>query len=191
MTLRTEFGRKVIHLGSSVFPITYWFVDKEIFLPIIGALALGTVVVDYTRHHFPKVQKIFYSVFGNVLRDDEESTLSGGSTVMIAEFLMIAFFPKPIAVASLLTLSIGDTAAAIIGITYGKHNITKNKTWEGTLAFLVSATIVASLVPGIPLYAAGIAAVIAGVMEVILSAFDDNVVIPLTAGLTLVLLLSI
>ncbi len=110
---------------------------------------------------------------------------------MAAEFLMVALFPKPVAIASLLTLSIGDSAAAIVGITYGRHQINKRKTFEGTLAFVISASIVGWLVPGIPLYAAILAALAAGLVEVLFTVFDDNISIPLASGLTLVLLLGI
>lgn len=191
MTLRRELGRKAIHLGSAVFPISYWFLDKELFLPIIGVLAIGTIAVDYGRHRIGWIRRLFHAVFGSVMREEEHTTLTGGSTVMAAEFLMVAFFPKPVAIASLLTLSIGDSSAAIVGITYGHHKIYKQKTWEGTLAFLASATLVVWLVPGIPLYAAVLAALAAGLVEVLFTVFDDNISIPLASGLTLVLLLGI
>ncbi|HKJ67139.1 MAG TPA: SEC59/DGK1/VTE5 family protein [bacterium] len=191
MTLKRELGRKAIHLGSAVFPVSYWFLDKELFLPIIGVLAIGTIAIDYGRHKVDWIRRLFHAIFGSVLREQEHTTLTGGSTVMAAEFLMVALFPKPVAIASLLTLSIGDSAAAIVGITYGRHTIHKRKTWEGTLAFVVSASVVGWLVPGIPLYAAILAALAAGLVEVLFTVFDDNICIPLASGLTLVLLLGI
>lgn len=191
MILKRELGRKAIHIASSIFPISYWFFEKRIFLPIIAILATAAVLIDYGRHKVPWIRTAFGAVFGKVLRENEHSGLTGGATVMIAQVMMIALFPKPIAIASLLTLSIGDSAAALVGLSVGRHKIYQSKTWEGTAAFLLSATLVAALVPGIPLFAAALAATGAGVIEIFLIHLDDNLFIPLVSGIILVFLLGV
>ncbi len=192
MTFSQELGRKAIHLASGILPIAYWFLPREIYLPVIAALAAGTVIVDYGRHRVYWIGVAFNAVFGFVLREDENESrsLTGGSTVMISQVIAVAFFPKPIAVASLLVLSVGDTAAALVGRAVGAHKIYGEKTWEGTLAFLIFAGLTASLVPGIPLYAALLAALFAAIVEVFLNSVDDNLFIPIASGLTLFLLLG-
>jgi len=191
MTFKRELGRKAIHAASSVFPIAYWFLDKQVFLPFITILSVSAVLLDYGRHKVPWVRRAFSAIFGGVLRENEQAKLTGGATVMVAQVLMVAFFPKPIAIAALLILSIGDSAAALVGLAFGKHKIYHSKTWEGSLAFLISGTLVAALVPGIPLYAAAIAAAGAGAVEVFFSSVDDNIFIPLASGIILVILLGV
>ncbi|MBD3274099.1 MAG: hypothetical protein GF372_02245, partial [Candidatus Marinimicrobia bacterium] len=45
-TYRQELGRKAIHLGSAVFPISYWFIPKDLFLPVMIVLTTITITVD-------------------------------------------------------------------------------------------------------------------------------------------------
>lgn len=192
MTFSQEVGRKSIHLASGLIPIAYWFIPKGIFLPLIAVLAVGTVVVDYSRHRVHWVGVAFNAVFGFVLREHENDSraLTGGSTVMISQVLAVALFPKPIAVASLLILSVGDTAAALVGRAIGRHTVYGDKTWEGTAAFLLFSAAAASLVPGIPIYAALLAAGTASLVEVFLDSVDDNLFIPVVGGVILFLLLG-
>jgi len=193
MTFSQELGRKAIHLASGLLPLAYWFTPKSIFFPVIAVVAAGTVAVDYSRHRIHWVGSAFNTVFGFVLRDNENSTnsLTGGSTVMIAQVVAVAIFPKPVAVASLLILSVGDSAAALAGQALGKHKIYREKTLEGTCAFVLCSSLVAFLVPGIPLYAALLAAFFASIVEVFLNAVDDNLFIPIVSGLVLVVLLGL
>lgn len=190
-TYRQEMGRKAIHLGSAVFPISYWFIPREIFLPIIIVLAAITILVDYGRHRIGWLNTAFDAIFGKVLRENEDETLTGGSSVMLSQMIIVAIFPKPVAIAALLTLSIGDSAAALVGKAIGKNKLFGDKTFEGGLAFFIGSSIVASLVPGIPVYAAIIASLVAGIVEVYVNILDDNLLIPLASGSTLFLLLMI
>ncbi len=190
-TYMEEVGRKAIHLGSAVFPISYWFIPKEIFLPVIILLTAITIGVDYGRRKISWLNRAFDAVFGKVLREHEDERLTGGSSVMISQIIVVALFPKPIAIAALLTLSIGDSAAALIGRAVGRNKLYGEKTIEGGIAFFIASSIVASLVPGIPIYAAMIASFVAAAFEVYVDFFDDNLVIPLASGLTLLLVLTL
>lgn len=195
MTYRQELGRKAIHIISSAFPIAYLFpvVSKEIILSIVIPAALLTVIVDYGRRHFQWMDSFFRFFFGYVMRENEneQKMLTGGSYVMLAEVIAILIFPKPIAIAGLLTLSIGDSAAALVGLAIGKHRIYQKKTWEGTIAFWSVSTVIVALIPGIPLWAAMIASAAAALVELFLNKIDDNIFIPLASGGVLVLLLLV
>ncbi|MBD3273698.1 MAG: hypothetical protein GF372_00205 [Candidatus Marinimicrobia bacterium] len=190
-TYRQELGRKAIHLGSAVFPISYWFLPKDLFLPVMIVLTTITITVDYFRHKVDWLNRAFDAVFGKVLRENEDETLTGGSSVMLSQILIVALFPKPVAIAALLTLSIGDSAAALVGKAIGKNKLFQDKTFEGGLAFFVGSSIVASLVPGIPVYAAIVASLVAAIVEVYVNILDDNLLIPLASGSTLFLLMMI
>jgi len=193
MTYSQELGRKAIHIISSVFPIAYLFLSKEIILSIVIPAAVLTVIIDYGRRHFEWMHTLFHFFFGYVMREDENinKTLTGGSYVMIAEVVAIIIFPKPIAIAALLTLSIGDSAAALVGRAIGTHRIYLEKTWEGTIAFWVVSTVIVALIPGIPVWAAMISSAAAALVELFLNKIDDNIFIPLASGSVLVLLLLV
>ncbi|MCF7805741.1 MAG: SEC59/DGK1/VTE5 family protein [Candidatus Marinimicrobia bacterium] len=190
MTYRQELGRKAIHLGSSIIPIAYFFVSKPLILSLLIPATLLTITIDYGRRYVKWMDTLFNFLFGYVLRDDEEAeySLTGGSYVMLAEVIAILLFPKFIAIAGLLTLSIGDSAAALIGRPFGKHKLYGEKTWEGTLAFLISSVIVVSLIPGIPIWAAILSSVAGACVELFFNVVDDNIFIPVASGIVLVLL---
>jgi len=80
-----------------------------------------------------------------------------------------------------------DTAAAIIGKSFGKHFI-KNKTFEGSAAFLLSGFIVILLTPKITnaiseYYIGFLAILLTTLVELIPLRFDDNIIIPVFFGL--------
>jgi len=191
MTYNQELRRKAIHLGSSFFPLLYLFLDKQTMLLIVLPLAFGTLLIDFSRRRIPWLNRLFHKVLGEVLRSDEDTKLTGGSYVMLAMFITIALFPKSIAIASLLILSLGDSAAALIGRPFGHHKIHKDKSWEGSLSFWVVATIAGALVPGISLVAATIAAATGALVELYLNIIDDNIFIPIASGLVLTVLLAL
>mgnify|MGYP005841653353 CR=1 FL=1 len=190
MTYRQELGRKAIHLFSGAIPVAYYFLDKSLILSLLIPATILTITIDYGRRHFRWMEILFESVFGYVLRDDEEThkTLTGGSYVMLAEVVMIVLFPKIYAIAGLLTLAVGDSFAALIGIAFGKHQLYRKKTWEGTFAFWLFSTVAIVWIPGIPLWAAALGSAAAALVELFLNAIDDNIFIPLASGIVLVLL---
>jgi len=131
----------------------------------------------------------------------------GGEVFQIAGIIVtLAAFDIRIAVAAILMLTFGDPAAALIGIRYGKHHLYKNKTWEGTFAFFITSLVIglfciqSSLEPGtwyilspainqamwLPIFGMALAAAIT---ELFVNKIDDNLAVPLVAGIVGQLLL--
>jgi len=191
MTFVQELRRKTIHLASSVIPITYWFLSKDLILAFLIPGMLLAIAIDYFRYHSDWFERFINKYFGSIIRESERKRLTGASFVLIADVVAIILFPKMIAIVGLLMLSVGDTAAALVGRGIGKHKIYQNKTWEGTLGFIIFGTIAANFVPGIPVYAAFAAAVAGALVELSFNALDDNIIIPVASGLVLMLVLSI
>lgn len=191
MTYAQELGRKAIHLASSVIPITYWFLAKDLMLSLLIPLTIIAILIDYSRQKSKWLHDFIHKYFGGIIRDREDQTLTGASYVFISEVVAIALFPKPIAIAGLLLLSVGDSAAALIGRGIGTHQIYRSKTWEGTLGFIILGTIAASFVPGVPFFAALLAAIAGAIVELYLNTIDDNIFIPVAGGLVLLLLLNL
>jgi dolichol kinase len=91
------------------------------------------------------VAKIFYTIFGFLLRQHEVDTgkknLNGATYVLISALICVIIFPKIFFVTAFTILIISDSLAALIGRKFGRHKLFA-KSLEGTLAFFISASIV-------------------------------------------------
>ncbi len=191
---RDELVRKLIHLCSLSIPIIYYFIPRYNAIIILSALTLFAIVLDLSRYFFPGVGKIFYKIFGFMLRkhevDSKKKNLNGATYVFISALICVILFPKVFFVTAFCILIISDSSAALIGRKFGKHKLFA-KSLEGTLAFFVSASIVVLFTPKIE-YAAleyligFIAAAVGAIVENISFGFaDDNLSIPISVSLTM------
>ena len=139
--IKSELYRKIFHVFSIVIPIIYYFFlhSRKIALIILLPIALISIIVDIIRIEHPTVRKIFYRIFGVMLRNKEISKLTGASYLLTSSVICIAVFPIEITFLALSFLSIGDTFASLVGIPFGKREVVKyNKTIEGGLACFLS-----------------------------------------------------
>ena len=104
-----------------------------------------------------------------------------------------AFFPEHIALAAILILAFGDSVTNVIGRYFGKIPIwyNKKKNWEGIWAGIFFCTVGASFF--VPLWIAFVAATAAMMVESLSLKvgdieLDDNVLIPIVAGVVMILL---
>lgn len=192
---RDELVRKLIHLCSLSIPLIYlYFLDKKTAAFILAALSLFAICLDLLRYFSPSVGKIFYTFFGFMLRkhevDSKKKNLNGATYVLLSALLCILVFPKVIFVTAFAVLIISDTTAALIGRKFGKHKFLF-KSFEGTLAFFISAIIVVLLAPkvqGLAIeYIIGITACFIGaiVENVSFGIADDNLSIPVSIGIVM------
>ena len=116
--------------------------------------------------------------------------------MLISAVLSIFIFPKTIAIVALSVLIISDVFAALVGRKFGKRNFLdiKNKSWEGSIAFFVSALLV-SIVYGfifdlsyfyfIISFFASISAAMGEALAKEVLHSDDNLTIPISFGITM------
>ena len=120
---RQEIYRKFIHLSSSCIPFMLWYFGKDTFQPWIISCAIILPILDYARRH----NKFFYRIYSNLFitftRPIEQGILSGASWVIIGAAVTIFIFNENTAIIGLLVLSIADSAAAIVGIKFGKTQL--------------------------------------------------------------------
>jgi dolichol kinase len=194
---RDELIRKLIHLFSLSIPIIYYYIPRSNAIIILSVLAFAAIVIDMSRYFYPPMAKIFYALFGFLLRKHEMDTrkknLSGATYVLISALICVIIFPKVLFITAFSILIISDSMAALIGRKFGKHKFLA-KSLEGTLAFFISASIVVFFTPkiegAVSEYIIGIiAAAVSAIVENISFGFaDDNLSIPLAVGLTMWLL---
>ncbi len=86
-----------------------------------------------------------------------------------------------------LILSLSDSTAALVGRKWGSISLL-GKSVQGTVTFLTVSITIALLVPGIPRIEAITAAIFTTVVELVPSPVNDNLLIPMSAGITLSLM---
>ncbi len=158
------------------------------------------LLVDFLRLRITSMKGIFIVLFGSLLRRKEFTSLTGGSYLMLASLTCMLIFGgsdsgRGVFIAAISFLALGDTAAAIVGLSVGRIRIFR-KTLEGTLAGLlvcVGVAWVVSILPGLdlPIEIGILGAVSASVVEALPIEVNDNVVIPLLSGAVMMIALQI
>ncbi len=168
----------------------------------MAAATLTFLLIDFLRLRLTSVKSVFIVLFGSMLRRKELHSLTGASYLMLASLVCMLIFGlgpegrvSGVFIASIGFLALGDTAAAIVGLSVGRVRIFR-KTLEGTLAGLLSCIGVAwvvSILPGLefPLGIGILGAVSASVVEALPIEVNDNVVVPLLSGTVMMVALQI
>lgn len=151
ISLKGELLRKLIHYSSAAIPIGYFFLAKSVVLLVIIPLLAGMLIVELLKYKSKTVHGLYFKLFGYLLRQHEYDTLNirinGASWVIIADIICIIFFPKYIAITSMLLLSLADSTSAIIGRVYGKKQYAPNRSYAGTITFFLVGVAVVMLTP--------------------------------------------
>lgn len=191
---RDELVRKLIHLFSLSIPVIYYFIPTSTAIIILLCFTIFALIVDGGRFISKSFAKIFYKLFSFLLRkhelDKEKKNLTGATYVLLSALICGLIFPKVIFVTAFTILIISDSTAALIGRKFGKRKFLR-KSFEGTLSFFISASIVVLFTPKVgnfPLeyLICFIAAFVGAIVEnVSYGIADDNLTIPLSVGLTM------
>jgi dolichol kinase len=193
--MRGEIHRKAIHALSLIIPIGYYVLPEESARRALLVAALVAMIIESLRLNEPHLRRMTARLVGALLREHEKTGLFASTYLILGSLLCAYSFPgsKPIVVASVLFLIMGDAAAALVGRTFGRVQIF-GKTLEGSLACLVTCLIIGVLVaihmPGLSVKAAVVGAVTATAFELLPIPLDDNFRIPLSAGFAMRLVMS-
>lgn len=192
----SNYVRSAFHLGIAVMcilllqyaltPTTKWLIPVS--------LAVSFWCGEVLRHFSPAFNRFMLSLFRLIVHPHESVRLRVNSSTWFGSAVAIlgAFFDIRACVAALAVLGVADPAAAIIGRRWGRTKLVGQRSLEGSIAFVLTGTLAATLClsiwhPG-PLSNAlliGLAAALpAAVVELFSGRFlDDNLSIPVTAAL--------
>ena len=135
-------ARKIIHAGIGLWVVPTVFVFSDWRVAIVPPLTF--VAVNYAIHRFRLAPAL-----------DDDPTNLGTVFFPISFTALLAIFFRPgtpddlafVAVAGLLTMALGDAAAAVFGKRYGTRRYTilgHSRTMEGSMAmFLVTGVTIA------------------------------------------------
>ena len=185
LNYRQEIYRKLIHLSSSSIPFMLWYFGKDSFQPWIIAIAIILPILDYGRRNNIFLYRIYSKLFTGFTRPVEQGILSGASWVIIGAAVTIYIFNENSAIIGLLVLSIADSAAAIIGIKFGKTQLF-SKSLEGSAAFFITTVIIVFSLSPVAFYINFFAVLTATVVELISTPrMNDNLLIPMVTAFIL------
>ncbi len=188
ISFKHELIRKATHMGALVIPSGYYFMglERQTAFSIMLVIGLAMLVIDIARMRgWWLWHKVFCHVIGLVIRKHEkDGDFTGATYILLTSALTIFLYQKPIAIAALSFIIVGDSFAAVIGRRFGRIKFA-NKSLEGSLGCLFGTIIVALLSPGIPLSVGLLGAVVATLVEAWPFGVDDNVSVPLLSGLSM------
>ncbi len=182
-----EAFRKTIHISSLVIPLSYLYIlheDRKLMFLILLPLTIIAMAIEIIRLENKTFRRIFYHLFGILLRKHEVNNFTGATYLMVSSLVCFAFFPGDmIAFFALSSLAVGDTFAAIIGILMGKRKIRgTSKSLEGSLACFTSS-FAFGLAFGIHPALCFTGALATTIAEASRIQVDDNIKIPVFAAI--------
>jgi dolichol kinase len=109
-----ELLRKSIHLAGMLFPVAYYFLGRFTVLFWLSPIVIVTLQFEWMR------LRGYISYPAVLLRPSEEHRVAGYVYSIIAAFIVIALFPKTIAIAAITMAVLGDLSSGIAGAVWGK-----------------------------------------------------------------------
>ncbi len=188
-----EVWRKATHMGAMVIPGGYYFLalSRSEMLTIMTPIAAAMVLIDISRLRGWRFWRQFAcKIGGKMVRDHEVAgDFTGATYILISVCFTVALYSKPVAIAAIAFIIVGDTFAALIGRKFGRHRFGR-KSVEGSLGCLAGTCIVAWLVPDLAPPVAFAGAVVATIVEALSTKIDDNISVPILSGLVMTLLIK-
>lgn len=177
--------RRVFHAvsGIAIVMALHWVVPQQEWqIGILSIAAACLFLGDWLRLRYQGLNRLFFMVFRPLASPRELDRPASSTWYLVGITLTVWLFPLDVAVAAILVLSLADPAASVVGRLYGRRALGKGS-WAGSSTFFaVSAPILihqAGLIGGL------LAALVTTAAEVAPLRLDDNLLVPLVAGASL------
>ncbi|BFZ63246.1 Diacylglycerol kinase [Saitoella coloradoensis] len=133
-----ELQRKALHSSIGFLALAMYCagIEASSVTPSLLYSLVPIVAADWLRFHNQKFNNFYISVLGFLMRESERMGWNGVIWYLVGAWTVMHFFPKDIAIVSLLLLSWCDTAASGFGRAWGRYgpSLRPGKSLIGTLS---------------------------------------------------------
>ena len=185
-----EFRRRLLHMLPGLLPCLLWVIPHQ---DPWGPLLINiTIMISISVITYAMLRARAFARPG----EEQWSRAVAGYGVPVLGMLFLLPGRSELGLMTLGIMALGDGSAALGGLAWGRRRLPWNrrKTWMGISSFVVVATVMATLFywmearPGVPfgvaLLIAGVAALMAGIVESLPIRSHDNLRVGTTAALT-------
>ncbi|MFQ5474528.1 MAG: diacylglycerol/polyprenol kinase family protein [Candidatus Nanoarchaeia archaeon] len=188
-----EFRRKIFHILVGLFFVGLIYLDLIGVLGILIIFLLGLFLSLIVKRRNVPVISYMLNLFE---REKDKKTVPGKGAlfIMLGFTLSLVLFPKDVAMAAIIILTVGDGLSHLVGRFSGAmpHPLNANKMIEGTIVGTFFAFLSAMIFvnPIEAFFAAGIAMGFEAVEWKIWGqeTIDDNLIVPVIAGIVIILM---
>ncbi|MBN1165065.1 MAG: hypothetical protein JXB45_10840 [Candidatus Krumholzibacteriota bacterium] len=186
---KINFYRKLWHLFSGLFIIAVMLLSypsKGAALVVLAVFSAALLVLDILRFATPAGNRFFWKHLGFLTSDKEKRGPNTSFYYAASLLICVLIYPPRITMGAIVCLAVGDPAAGVSGALIGKHRI-RGKSIEGAVVnFIICLGLIRFLIPSSTVAIAG--ALAGALIELIsLPGLDDNLTVPLFAGLVMTL----
>lgn len=186
---KRDYIRETIHIGSFLVPVvsTYFWWSHNFFVFLI-ALVTGVYIMSELARilgfNFPITSTLTWNA---AITPEIYEFVTSPIFFAVGIILALVVFPIPVGYAAIAPLTLGDGFATLFGKKLGRHAYpyNKGKMVEGTLFGFLFAFVGAWFFVG-PLKAL-VAAAVGMLVETLPTPVNDNLTIPVVAGLVLLI----
>jgi dolichol kinase len=178
--------RKLIHLAMAWLPALGWLIAYQVELVLAAVLLLASLVVEVVRRHWQGVNRLLWRILPSTFRSSEGQHVLGSTWFVVGALGALTLFGRDIGGTAVLFLVWGDSAAELVGQRWGRPG--RRKTLAGSVGCLLACLLAALVGIGLgglkPLTTLA-GAMVAAVVERWPPPPDDNVWLPILAGLAM------
>ncbi|GAA5887045.1 hypothetical protein JCM16303_007115 [Sporobolomyces ruberrimus] len=147
-----EIPRKMLHSSISILVTFLWLSHPSVpkLLAIFATVLVIIVTADVLRFNNQAFERTYENALGFFMRESERHQVNGTIYYLVGVLICLTFYPRDIAVLSIIMLSICDTSASIFGRLFGKYTpklpfsgtlFGRSKSLAGTLAAILTGTL--------------------------------------------------
>jgi dolichol kinase len=152
---------------------------------LLAGLTAVLLAMDALRLRAPRLNTLFFRALPSLVSPREAGGIASSTWYAVGALLVWAFFPAPVAMASILVLALADPSASVLGRLVRSPRVGTGSVF-GCAVFFAVASVILLPVAGFP--AALVVAAGVMVVEALPWKVDDNLAVPLATALFLALL---
>ncbi len=180
-----EVLRKLLHMVALCIPFGMAHLPRCKALTVFALLTSAILAGELLRKKWGFLQRLFVGLFGSFLRPSEKLHLTGATYFFISGLICLLLFDMPIAYTAMAFMIVGDAAAALVGMRFGRIRLNSGKTLEGTAACICACLLFWLFFPQTGFSAALVGAFLTGALELVPVKINDNLFVPVVCAFIL------